>query len=85
LFPGIGFGFAYKITQRIYKFGGQPIVNDYLVDNHAESFRNVFGTSAAPTLMQAFSGAMLGVFEVALLPLDALKIKVAMMNSDSDG
>lgn len=25
LFPGIGFGGAYKVLQRTYKFGGQPV------------------------------------------------------------
>lgn len=76
LFPGIGFGFAYKITQRVYKFGGQPIVNDYLVHHHADTFRRAFGTNAAPIMIQAFSGAALGCGEIALLPLDVLKIRM---------
>lgn len=30
LFPGISFGAAYKVLQRVYKFGGQPYVKDFL-------------------------------------------------------
>lgn len=28
LFPGIGYGAMYKISQRMYKFGGQPYVKE---------------------------------------------------------
>jgi len=30
LFPGLGFGAAYKISQRVYKFGGQPYVKEFI-------------------------------------------------------
>merc|ERR1712166_1191232 len=67
LFPGFGFGAAYKITQRVYKFGGQPWVAEYLGRNHSAQL--------STTMQQAISGSIMGVGEVLLLPLDALKIK----------
>lgn len=30
LFPGFGYGALYKISQRVYKFGGQPVVKEGL-------------------------------------------------------
>ena len=67
LFPGVGFGAAYKILQRIYKFGGQPFVAEYFARN------KTFGDNK--TLTQAVSGSIMGMGEVILLPLDVLKIK----------
>ena len=67
LFPGVGFGAAYKILQRIYKFGGQPYVAEYFNRNRT------FGDNK--TLTQAVSGSLMGIGEVVLLPLDVLKIK----------
>jgi hypothetical protein len=43
LFPGIGFGAGYKISQRVYKFGGQPIVRDLITKNYSTNFENTFG------------------------------------------
>lgn len=68
LFPGIGFGFAYKVLQRMYKFGGQPYMYEYLSKHHSDTF-------TTKTMQQAVSGSIMGVGEVFLLPLDVLKIK----------
>jgi hypothetical protein len=75
LFPGLGFGAGYKITQRIYKFGGQPVVRDLLENNYSKSFESVFGKRNAKTIMYATAGSIMGVGEIVLLPLDVLKIK----------
>ena len=75
LFPGIGFGAGYKVTQRIYKFGGQPIVRDWITKNYSGSFENIFGKRNAKTIMYATAGSIMGVGEIVLLPLDVLKIK----------
>ncbi|TMW67181.1 hypothetical protein Poli38472_012297 [Pythium oligandrum] len=75
LFPGLGFAAGYKITQRIYKFGGQPIVRDYIKKNHSETFNNLFGERKANVMMQATAGSLVGIGEIALLPLDVLKIR----------
>ena len=68
LFPGVGFGFVYKILQRMYKFGGQPYMFEYIERNHAD-------TITTKTMQQAVSGSIMGIGEVVLLPLDVLKIK----------
>lgn len=74
LFPGVSFGAAYKVLQRTYKFGSQPILKDYMKQHYGNTFRAKFGKSGND-MLNAVSGAMVGVGEVFLLPLDVLKIK----------
>lgn len=75
LFPGIGFGAAYKIVQRVYKFGGQPVVKDMLSSKYGAQVEEKFGRKTGQTLISAIAGSFIGVGEVFLLPLDALKVK----------
>jgi len=75
LFPGIGFGGAYKILQRVYKFGGQPIVLDIMKKRWGRDMEDRFGIKTSKTLLSATAGSIIGVGEIVLLPLDALKIK----------
>ena len=76
LFPGIGFGAAYKILQRTYKFGGQPVVKDYIRRSElGHSLESRMNSTSAHTLMSAIAGSIIGMGEVVLLPLDVLKIK----------
>jgi hypothetical protein len=75
LFPGIGFGAAYKILQRVYKFGGQPVVLDFMTKRWGSDFDERFGHKTGRTLLAATSGSLIGIGEVVLLPLDALKVK----------
>lgn len=82
MFPGLGFAAGYKIMQRTYKFGGQPYVKDYMSKNHGDKFTAVFGKKSGKIMMDSTAGAMMGIGEVALLPLDVLKIK-AQTNPDS--
>eukprot|EP01065_Artemidia_motanka_P048098 TRINITY_DN768_c0_g1_i1.p1 TRINITY_DN768_c0_g1~~TRINITY_DN768_c0_g1_i1.p1 ORF type:complete len:289 (+),score=101.31 TRINITY_DN768_c0_g1_i1:76-942(+) len=70
LFPGIGYGAVYKICQRVYKFGGQPYVKEFL--------RNKIGGADSTTktfFLNGLAGSMMGAGEVVLLPFDVLKIK----------
>lgn len=69
LFPGLGFGAAYKITQRVYKFGGQPYVKDFVKKLYKPQ------GSAGKTFCDGLAGSMMGAGEVVLLPLDVMKIK----------
>lgn len=75
LYPGMQFAVAYKAFQRIYKFGGQPLVYAAMDRNFKESFENTFGKKHSKTMMQATAGCLMGIGEVGLLPLDVLKIK----------
>jgi hypothetical protein len=63
LFPGIGFGAAYKILQRVYKFGGQPVVLDIMTKRFGSDFDDTFGKKLGRTLMSATSGSIIGVGE----------------------
>jgi hypothetical protein len=74
LFPGVSFGAAYKVLQRTYKFGSQPILNTYLEKPWGPTFKQYFGANGKD-MLNATSGALVGVGEVVLLPLDVLKIK----------
>ncbi|KAK2771890.1 hypothetical protein FQN53_004855 [Emmonsiellopsis sp. PD_33] len=75
LFPGLGYAAGYKVLQRIYKYGGQPFVRDYLAQNHGEKFDNAFGKGTGKAIMHATAGSLIGIGEIVLLPLDVLKIK----------
>lgn len=75
LFPGLGYAAAYKILQRVYKYGGQPFVRDYLSKNHGGSFDRSFGAGNGKAIMHATAGSLVGIGEIVLLPLDVLKIK----------
>ncbi|KAI9499825.1 high copy suppressor of abf2 [Coemansia spiralis] len=75
LFPGLGYAAGYKVAQRVYKFGGQPVVRDYLDRHHRQAFTRAFGDRNGKAIMHATAGSLIGIGEVALLPLDVLKIK----------
>merc|ERR1711988_603832 len=76
LFPGLGFAGLYKISQRTYKFGLQPVLYEAIDSS------SVGGKIQSKALKSAIAGSMLGAGEVALLPLDVLKIK-AQTNPES--
>ncbi|XMA10664.1 hypothetical protein WAI453_003455 [Rhynchosporium graminicola] len=75
LFPGLGYAAGYKVLQRIYKYGGQPFVRDYLAKNHGGTFDRTFGDKTGKAMMSSFAGSIIGIGEIVLLPLDVLKIK----------
>jgi len=75
LFPGLGYAAAYKVLQRVYKFGGQPFVRDYLARHHGDGFDRTFGKGKGKAIMHATAGSIVGIGEIVLLPLDVLKIK----------
>lgn len=77
LFPGLSFAAAYKILQRVYKFGGQPVATDFATAHFGDAADSLTGgdKSKSKLLIHACAGAAIGVGEVALLPLDVLKIK----------
>lgn len=77
LFPGLSFAAGYKILQRVYKFGGQPVANDFFAEKFGRQAEAAVGGDPvkAKMLLHAVSGAAIGVGEVVLLPLDVLKIK----------
>ncbi|KAI9919101.1 hypothetical protein PsorP6_011421 [Peronosclerospora sorghi] len=74
LFTGLVFAAGYKVSQRIYKFGGEPVVKKYMTTNYARCFEHTFGERNANTMMHATTGSIIGISEISLLPLDVLKI-----------
>lgn len=75
LFPGLGYAAGYKVLQRVYKYGGQPFVRDYLAKHHGTAFDQTFGPKTGKAMMHSFAGSLIGIGEIVLLPLDVLKIK----------
>ena len=75
LFPGLGYAAGYKILQRVYKYGGQPVANEFLASKYGDFFINTFGPKTGKAIMSATAGSLIGIGEIVLLPLDVLKIK----------
>lgn len=75
LFPGLGYAAGYKVLQRVYKYGGQPFVRDYLTEHHQSTFDATFGKGTGKAMLNATAGSLIGIGEIVLLPLDVLKIK----------
>lgn len=56
LFPGLGYAAAYKVLQRIYKYGGQPFVRDFLAKDYGDQFDRAFGKGHGKAVMHATAG-----------------------------
>jgi len=72
LYRGVASGAMYKISQRVYKFGGQPFLKDLF---NVYLFSNAKGSKSQEFWANGISGAFIGAGEVVLLPFDVLKIK----------
>src|ERR1700753_1411740 len=64
LFPGLGYAAAYKVLQRVYKYGGQPFVRDYLSNHHGAAFDQTFGRGNGKAMMHATAGGLIGIGEI---------------------
>lgn len=69
LFPGLGIAVVYKVTQRAYVWGGQPVLKELLMSSYQ------IHEKIGQTLCDGLAGAVMGAGEVVLLPLNALKTK----------
>jgi hypothetical protein len=71
-------GVVYKVLQRTLRYGGQPVIFDWLQSGSppGEQFKKTL-------LTQALSGSAVGLLEVALLPIDTLKIKHQTLSAAS--
>jgi hypothetical protein len=56
LFPGLGYAAGYKVSQRVYKFGGQPYFNDLIVARYKSQFTSAFGEKNGKMIMHATAG-----------------------------
>jgi hypothetical protein len=75
LFPGLGYAAGYKVLQRVYKYGGQPVARDFLAQHYGNDFERAFGKKSGKAIMHSTAGSLIGIGEIVLLPLDVLKIK----------
>ncbi|SPO05713.1 related to YHM1 (mitochondrial carrier), partial [Cephalotrichum gorgonifer] len=75
LFPGLGYAAGYKVLQRIYKYGGQPVARDFLTQHFGSNFESAFGKKTGKAVLHSTAGSLIGIGEIILLPLDVLKIK----------
>ncbi|KAI8853724.1 mitochondrial carrier domain-containing protein [Chytridium lagenaria] len=75
LYPAFGYAVMYKMLQRSLQFGLHPIVSERLSQQYGTSFRATFGDKWYRTMIAASGGILIGIAEVILLPLDALKVK----------
>lgn len=87
LFPGLGYAAGYKISQRIYKFGGQPLFNDLLKKNYKDNFTNVFGERNGKLMMQATAGRYIPLLPSPTPPslsffLASAKLRVRVIETD---
>jgi hypothetical protein len=56
LFPGLGYAAGYKVLQRVYKYGGQPIARDYLALHYGKDFESAFGKKTGKAIMHSTAG-----------------------------
>jgi hypothetical protein len=56
LFPGLGYAGGYKVLQRIYKYGGQPVARDYLSTHYGRHFEEAFGKKTGKAIMHSTAG-----------------------------
>jgi hypothetical protein len=56
LFPGLGYAGGYKVLQRIYKYGGQPVARDYLSTHFGRNFEEAFGKKTGKAIMHSTAG-----------------------------
>jgi hypothetical protein len=45
-----------QVLQRIYKYGGQPFVRDYLATHYGSDFDKTFGKGTGKAIMHATAG-----------------------------
>lgn len=56
----------------MYKFGGQPYVNSFIMNNYSSGFKSMFGEKHFKTMIYAVAGSIMGVGEILLLPLGTI-------------
>lgn len=56
LFPGLGYAAGYKVLQRIYKYGGQPVARDILSKHYGKDFESAFGKKTGKAIMHSTAG-----------------------------
>lgn len=58
-----------QVMQRVYKYGGQPFVRDYLAKNHGSSFDATFGPKTGKAMMSSLAGRLVAPADMCWLVL----------------
>ena len=69
LYNGIAFSLMHRITQRMYSYGGQPILRQYIEKEYIPN------TKKDRIICETISGSIIGIGEIFFMPFDVLKIK----------
>ncbi len=83
LFRGFQAGLTYKMVQRSYVFGTQPIIKEKMETLFGEQLAQITNKKYTSTMTNSLAGAFVGLFEVSLLPLDTWKIKRQLGNKEN--
>ena len=67
---------AAQILQRVYKFSGQPLLLRSVNSSVGPALQRRLGAQRGRIACEALAGALVGVGELALLPLDSLKVQM---------
>jgi len=73
---------VYKVSQRTWQFGSQPIFRELIDHSWPDVFHARFGHRLGDVLLSATAGALMGVGEIIFVPFNMLKIKSQMYNQD---
>ena len=69
LYNGIGFSLLHRFTQRMYSYGGQPILRNFIEKKYNTKTKN------DRIFCDTLSGSIIGMGDILFVPLDVLKIK----------
>lgn len=69
LYNGFSFSLAHRFSQRMYSYGGQPILKDIIYDHYKPKNKH------NRVFCDYISGAFIGIGEVIFMPFEVLKIK----------
>jgi hypothetical protein len=83
LYPGSKWAVTYKVSQRVIKFAGQPMLRDYMYRTGSDrTFTDALGPKWGKMCLEASAGTVVGMFEVVLLPFDRMKV-LSQTNKDA--
>lgn len=78
LYNGLGFSLVHRFTQRMYGYGGQPILREYIENQFDSKSRK------ERIFLEWACGATIGLGETIFMPFDLLKVK-KQTNSETFG
>eukprot|EP00922_Rhytidocystis_sp_ex-Travisia-forbesii_P070590 GHVS01105425.1.p1 GENE.GHVS01105425.1~~GHVS01105425.1.p1 ORF type:complete len:313 (-),score=41.57 GHVS01105425.1:2649-3587(-) len=75
LYAGFKYAAIYKVGQRAYQFGTQPIFKEMLRDRWKDSGQENIRHGWGEVLLSASAGALMGIGELIFVPVSVLKIR----------